>query len=448
MKLSAYQRIVLGFVIIIILGTILLSLPISQLSTSKATLLDHLFTVTSMVCVTGLSTLPVALTYNFFGQAICVVLMQIGGLGWLTIVSLSIIWAKEKLTLNEQYLLQNALNRQTSFKLSDFVKRLLFLTLCIEGVAACLLMIEFVPRYQLAGVWHSIFIAVSAFCNAGFDNVGASSLQQFINNPIINMVVSLLIIFGGLGFSVWHELIDYVSFYIRRKKKRLKKRLLSHYAVMVLTATGWLLLIGTLATLIFEYNNPNTLGTLSFLDKLMASFFQSVTMRTAGFATLAYDVTSPVTNFVYILLMIIGGAPGGTAGGVKVTTLVVLLLLMRSIFKNHEQVEYRYRRLSMQIIKQALVILVFFMCVLLIGYFLLLIVNPHLSPMALWFESVSALATVGVTMGITSQLSLLGKFIIIVMMFIGRIGPMTVLLSIGQKHTKEIKRVKTSILMG
>lgn len=448
MKLSAYQRIVLGFVIVILLGTFLLALPISQLPTSQATLLDHLFTTTSMVCVTGLSTMAVASTYNFFGQVICVILMQIGGLGWLTIVSVTIILAKDKMALKDQFLLQDALNRQTSFHFKPFLRRLLRLTVIVQGIAALLLMFDFVKRYGLLkGIWHSIFIAVSAFCNAGFDNIGDSSLQHFVTNPLINLVVALLIIFGGLGFSVWYELIDTIP-YRFKKMYRQKKWRLSHHARMVLIATLWLIIAGTVLTFVLEYNNPHTLGKLSFGEKVLASFFQSVTMRTAGFATLDYSLTQPITNFVYVLLMIIGGAPGGTAGGIKVTTVGVLVLLVLSIFKGHEQVVYRYRRLSLHIIKQALIILVFFIGVLLIGYFFLLLTNTHLSSSALWFESVSALATAGVTMGITSQLSVIGKFIIIVMMFIGRIGPVTVLLSIGKQQTKEVKRVKTTILMG
>ncbi|MBS4761366.1 TrkH family potassium uptake protein [Carnobacteriaceae bacterium zg-ZUI252] len=448
MKLSAYQRIVFGFIVVILVGTLLLSLPIAQIESSHATLLDHLFIATSMVCVTGLSTVAVASTYNFFGQFIGVCLMQIGGLGWLTIISLSVLWTKDKMALKDQFLLQEAINRQTTFKLKDFIKRLLQLTLFVESIAAIVLMFEFIPKYGIQGIWHSIFIAVSAFCNAGFDNFGASSLQLFITNPIVNFVVALLIIFGGLGFSVWYEIIDWLKLIITRNKRLFHRFRFSHHVRMVLQATFWLLLIGTIVTVICEYHNPNTLGPLSFFDKLVASFFQSATMRTAGFATVDYAQTLPTTNFVYILLMIIGGAPGGTAGGIKVTTLVVLVLLMKSIFKGHEQVEYQYRRLSMHIIKQALVILVFFMVVLLGGYFVLLITNPHLNPLSLWFESVSALATVGVSMGITSQLSLLGKLVIMLMMFIGRIGPITVLLSIGQQHSKEVKRVKTKILMG
>lgn len=442
MKLSTYQRIVIGFGTVIMIGAMLLSLPIFQLSTSKASFLDHLFTTTSMVCVTGLSTLPVAETYNFFGQIICVLLMQIGGLGWLTIMTLLLLMAKDRMALKDQFILQDALNRQSSFKFSLFIKRLLVLTVIIESLAACLLMVDFIPRYgMLQGIWHSIFIAVSAFCNAGFDNIGASSLQSFISNPIVNLIVSLLIIFGGLGFSVWHELVDLL-------KKRTKKRLLSHHTRLVVITTILLLFFGTVTTLILEWNNPQTIGSLSFGDKLMASFFQSTTMRTAGFATIDYSKSYASTNFIYVLLMIIGGAPGGTAGGIKVTTIAIICLLIRSIFKGHEEVTYRWRSFSIQLIKQALVIIVFFMSVLLVGYFLLLINNPQLSPLALWFESVSALATVGVTMGITSQLSVIGKLIIMVMMFIGRIGPMTVLLSIGQQKSKEIKHIKTTILLG
>lgn len=442
MRLSTYQRIVIGFVMVIAIGSILLSLPIFQLSTTQASFLDHLFTTTSMVCVTGLSTLPVAETYNFFGQIICVLLMQIGGLGWLTIMTLLLLMAKDKMTLKDQFILQDVLNRQSSFRFSRFIKRLLTLTFLIEGIAACLLMFDFVPRYGIfKGVWHSIFIAVSAFCNAGFDNIGASSLQSFISNPLVNIVVSVLIIFGGLGFSVWHELIDLL-------KNRSKKRLLSHHTRLVVITTVLLLFFGTVMTLILEWNNPKTIGLFSFGDKIMASFFQSTTMRTAGFSTIDYGVSYPSTNFIYVLLMIVGGAPGGTAGGIKVTTLAIIFLLIRSIFKGHESVTYRWRQLSIQLIKQALVIIAFFMSVLLVGYFLLLVSNPQLSPLAVWFESVSALATVGVTMGITSQLSFLGKVIIMVMMFIGRIGPVTVLLSIGQQKVKEIKHIKTTILLG
>ncbi|MBA2796411.1 cation transport protein [Streptococcus porcinus] len=446
------QKLTLSFASVILIGTTLLSSPLTHSpSAHQATFLDHLFNVVSMVCVTGLSVIPVSEAYNGLGQTIVICLMQIGGLGLVSFIAFSTFALKRKMDLSGHTLLQSALNRKDSKNLKDFLFFAYKITFIIEMLACAIIAIEFVPRFGWKnGLFNSVFLAVSAFCNAGFDNLGSSSLKDFVLNPTINFVISALIIFGGIGFAVWHDVTENLRRYFVEKPKchGLFYRKLSNQTRLVLQTTGLILVLGTLLTWFLEKDNPKTIANYTFIEQLMVSFFQTVTMRTAGFATLSYLDTLAPTNFLYMIQMVIGGAPGGTAGGIKVTTVAITILLLKAELSGQSQVTFQNRIITSRTVKQTMSVLIFFMSVFIIGYTLLLSVEPTLDPVALLFEAVSAIDTVGVTMDITPKLSTPGRVIIMFLMFIGRVGPITFLLSLIQRKEKTIRYATTDILVG
>ncbi|MBD3949223.1 TrkH family potassium uptake protein [Tuanshanicoccus lijuaniae] len=450
-RLTIPQRLTASFLIVIFCGSILLSFPIFHIGNVTTTYLDHLFTTVSMVCVTGLTVITVADTYNLFGQIICILLMQIGGLGLITLLAASTFYLKQKLSLKDQYTLQASFSHESNQDLKDLLRSIYRFTAIIELGAAALLMIDFIPKYGiLRGVFNAIFIAVSAFCNAGFDNIGSMSMQGEVLNPLVNIVLSILIISGGIGFIVWFELIELFKEYWRSKPRIwciLHRKMTSH-TKLVLYSTAIVLLLGTLATWATEHRNPATIQNYSWWQQAMVSFFQTVTMRTAGFSTIDYTVTKPSTNFIYMLQMIIGGAPGGTAGGMKITTAAVLILIFRAELRGMNGIQFQRRTIQPTIIRQTVSIVIFFFSVLISGYVALLVTQPHLDPFSLMFEAFSALATVGVTMNLTAKLSTIGKIIIMILMFIGRVGPTTVLLSLATKAKKEVRYAHTDVYLG
>lgn len=442
-KLSISQKIVISFLTVIIIGTLLLSLPISNLDSSKASMFDHLFSCVSMVCVTGLFTVPIAETYTTIGKIFSVVLIQIGGLGLMTIIVSVLLSAGKKIRYSHQKTISESLNRDNISDFTYYIKNIIKYTAIIESVGAILLMIDFIPRYGLLhGIGSGMFISVSAFCNAGFDPFGTSSLQSFVTNPLVNIVVASLIILGGIGFSVWfdvtkssYSLIKNGHLSIRSFFKKLKP-----HTKLAIKFTAFLLFFGTLLGVIIEYNNPATLGQYNLLDKIMIAFFQTTTMRTAGFATVDYTLMRPISNLIYILTMMIGGSPGGTAGGIKTVTVALVFLMIVNEFKESEHITYDHHNIPLNVISKALMVLVMFLLVLAAGIGLLVIFDPHVSLLAIIFEATSALGTVGVSMNLTPLLSIGSKTVIMLLMFFGRIGPMTVIISMKVKdnHSKEI----------
>lgn len=312
-------------------------------------------------------------------------------------------------------------------------------------------MTDFVPRFGLGhGIFNSLFLAVSAFCNAGFDNLGSNSLQDYATNPTINLAVAFLIMSGSLGFAVWIDLIQLLRRYIKDRPRnwKLACRPLSNQSRLVLISTGCLLLGGTLLAWLLEMDNSKTIGTLNVWQQLLVSFFQTVTMRTAGFATISYTNADFSTNLLFMIQMIIGGGPGGTAGGIKVTTASIMFLLFKSELSVNSSVVFRNRIISNKTVLQAFTVILFFLTMLFVGYVILLETNPTLSPLGLLFESVSAIATVGVSMDLTPNLNTLGRLVIMSLMFIGRVGPITVLLSLMTKKEKHVSYAPTDISVG
>lgn len=450
-KLTTPQRLTLSFALVVVVGSILLSLPIMHQSGVQTVYLDHLFTTVSMVCVTGLTVLTVGDVYNIYGQIICIILMQIGGLGLITMLSASALYLKKKLTLKEQYTLQASFSNEHNLELKPLLKSIYLFTFSLEAIAAFILTFIFVPRYGwFKGIFNSVFIAVSAFCNAGFDNLGSISLQGEVTNVVLNLTIASLIIAGGVGFIVWFEVTNIVKEYFKSSTKvfRIAFKKLSTHARLVLLSTGILLTLGTFLTWLTEYGNTNTLAKYSLPQQLLISFFQTVSMRTAGFSTLDYTLTRPITNLLYIIQMVIGGAPGGTAGGFKITTAAILVLLFKAELNGQREIQFRRRTIRNEVIKQTIVVLTFFFTAFMLGWALLLTTQTHLDPFSLLFEVASALATVGVTMNLTSELDTFGRIIIMCLMFIGRVGPATILLSIMSKPKRNIHYANADIYIG
>lgn len=415
------QQIALGFLTVIFIGSILLSLPIAQQIPTPY--IDHLFIATSAVCVTGLSPLVVVETYTIFGQVIVILLMQIGGLSLMTFIALFMIAIGGRLNIHDKIVMQETLNRTSLADITKFIVFILKYTLFFELAGLILLATQFIPLFGLGeGLYKALFISVSAFNNAGFDILGAVSLQAYVSNPVINFTVMILIIMGGLGFSVWFDIQKSSSSILKKVPlKRIFNQLKIHVK-LVLIVTAILILSGWLFIFLAEYSNPASLGPLSLADKLMASLFQSVTLRTAGFATLDIGLLRPGTLVVMMLFMFIGGSPGGTAGGIKTTTMALVILYVITELRNKDSLVLFKKTISRDLLRRSVTILVMSLIIVFTGIVGLLFVQQG-NPLAIVFEAVSAMGTVGLSMGITSSLNTWGKIIIIILMFIGRIGP-------------------------
>lgn len=452
-RLPPAAKIVISFATVIFIGSLLLTLPISNLESSETTYFDNLFTAVSMVCVTGLFTLPVATSFTVFGQIVCIVLMQIGGIGLMTILATFIMRIGRKMRFSDTIVVKEALNRDELGDFKTYLASIIKYTAIIEGTGMLLLALRFVPEFGFAsGLFVSLFLAVSAFCNAGFDNLGAYSLQEYVHDPLINLVITTLIILGGIGFSVWFDVTHNIQSIIKNKCKsgwKRSYRMLKIHTRLAINMTLGLIVIGTLVFLVVEWNNPNSIGNFTFGEKVLASFFQTVTMRTAGFATLDYELIKPFSLFFFIGTMFIGGSPGGAAGGIKTTTFALVALLVISEIKGQKHVNYSHHTIPIEIIRRAIVIVATFSLFLIAGVSVLMLVEDQ-PFLYLLFEAVSALATVGVSVNLTPELSHISQVVLMILMFIGRIGPITILLSLSRKSkkTKDQLYAKTTILIG
>ncbi|KAF0226890.1 MAG: potassium transporter [Erysipelotrichaceae bacterium] len=439
-SLKPAQQIVLSFAGVILTGGILLSLPISNQSTAAVVpFLDHLFTATSAVCVTGLTTIIPATQYTLFGQIVIIFLMQIGGLGLMTMIAAFVIYLGNKMTLSDRLSILEATNRAGFHDFKKFVLNIIKYTFIFEFVGFLIMLFQLVPEYGLwDGMFKSLFTAVSAFCNAGIDVFGSTSMIQYVSNPVMSLTVSALIVMGGLGFGVWFDLSQASKSILRKKldARNIIHHLRVHtklavFMTVILIASGMLLIFG------IEFTNPDSLAPLDFGSKLMSSLFQSVTLRTAGFATLNIGLLRPATQMIMIVYMFIGGSPGGTAGGIKTTTFAILILMIFAELRSQKNIIVFGRTIERELFRKAFIIFFILLSTLFIGILLLSLTEPF-DALAIVFEATSAIATVGLSMGITASLSDFGKIVIIALMYLGRIGPLTLLLSIGN-HTKHIK---------
>ena len=435
-SLSTTQFIMLSFLLAVFVGSVLLALPVSSASGTAIPYIDALFTATTSVCVTGLVTLPTVSTWSIFGQIVILILIQIGGLGIITIMSGIMISMQRKLGMKDRMLIQDAFNLNTLSGIVKFIKKVLIGTFIVEGIGAFLYMTVFVPEYGAKGMWISVFNAISAFCNAGIDIISENSLCDYVLNPMINFVTSVLIILGGIGYIVWWDVIR-VFKDIRKKKLKCFSNLTLHSKI-ALSATGVLIVAGMVLFFIFEYNNPLTMKDYSLFDKLQASLFQSITTRTAGFATIPQQNLTNASATVSLLLMFIGGSPVGTAGGVKTVTIVVLIYAAFSTIKNKEDVVLFQRTIPKKAVSKAVAVVCMSFMIMFISTLLLSAVT-NADALDIAYETVSATATVGLTRNLTPLLNIWGKLIVIVTMYLGRVGPISLVIALNT--TKEKKNI-------
>ena len=432
--LSTTQIILLSFLVTILLGSLLLSLPISSATGDAVPYLDALFTATTSTCVTGLVTLPTVSTWSVFGQIVILLLIQIGGLGIITIMSGLMLLLNKKMGIGDRLLIQDAFNLNTMAGLAEFVKNVLLGTLVIEGIGAILYMLVFVPEFGARGIWISIFNSVSAFCNAGIDIIAENSLCNYATNFLINTVTSVLIILGGLGYIVWWDVLRVVR--SRSPKNRRIFRHLTLHSKIAITVTAGLITVGALLIFIFEYSNPLTIGEMSLFDKIQVSFFQSVTTRTAGFATIPQEDLTNASAAVSIILMMIGGSPVGTAGGMKTVTVAALICAATATIRNKSNATLFGRRLSVGSVQKAVAVAVAFLSICTASA-VLLMATSNVSALDAVYETVSATATVGLSRNLTATLNTFGKLLIIITMYFGRVGPISLAVALGSKNESQ-----------
>ena len=431
-RFTTTQLIMLSFLGAIFIGSILLALPISSVG-ERVSYVDALFTATTSICVTGLVTVPTASTWSTFGHVIILLLIQIGGLGIITIISSIMVILNKKIGMKDRILLQDTFNLNSLFGIVRFLKKVIMGTLLVEGVGALFYMTVFVPEFGLKGIWISIFNSVSAFCNAGMDIIGDNSLCNYKLNPMINTVTSLLIVLGGLGFIVWWDILRVVKEIPKKKLKSFSG--LTLQSKIGLWTTGILIFGGMLLILIFDYHNPLTIGNYNFFDKLQISLFQSVTTRTAGFATIPQENLTNASSMISLMLMFIGGSPVGTAGGVKTVTIAVLLCSAYATITNKDDVELFNRTISPQAVKKSVAVVATSFCICFTSTILLSAVcNADI--LDIIYETVSATTTVGLSRNLTSTLNIWGKIIIIATMYLGRVGPISLVIAFTTKNQK------------
>ncbi len=435
-SLTTTQIILLSFLFAILIGSLLLSLPISAASGEAVSYVDALFTATTATCVTGLVTLPTFSTWSIFGQVVILLLIQIGGLGIITLMFGFMVLLNRKMGIGDRLLIQDAFNLNTMSGLAKFIKDILLGTLLVETVGAILYMFVFVPEFGARGIWISVFNSISAFCNAGIDIIGENSLCDYVENPVVNIVTSLLIILGGIGYIVWWDVLRLFKSSTPQNKRGFKH--LTLHSKIAIVSTLILVIGGGVLFLGFEYNNPNTIGHLTFVDKLQASLFQSVTTRTAGFASVPQENFTDASSFLSLMLMLIGGSPVGTAGGVKTVTVFVLICSAFSTIRNKTETSVYNRTVSNDSIRKAVAVVVCFVLIVFVSTVLLSLVTDA-SALDVLYETVSATATVGLSRNLTSDLNILGKLIIISTMYFGRVGPISLAIALGSK--KETQNV-------
>ena len=438
---SPYITILMSFFIVILIGGGILSLPFVTLSGKGTNLIEGIFTATSAVCVTGLTVNDVSTTYNLIGKTIILVLIQLGGIGLITFSSLLILLISKEISYYTKKIVQEDINAETVFNIQKYVKKVIITVLLIELTGAALLFFEFIKKFKfLKAIYYSVFHSVSAFCNAGF-SLFSDNLESFKGSIIINTVIPILIIVGGLGFST----IINVYKYLRKKDKRI-----TITSKITLKVTLGFVILGAFFIFIFEHANMKTIGNYTFIEKIGAVFFQSVTTRTAGFNTMSLAGMKEITALLFIFFMFIGASPGSTGGGVKTTTFGLIVLGVITIIKNEEYIEYNGRKISWTNFNRAISKVFISVWYIITILFLLILLEPDINVMNLLFELVSAFGTVGVTRNLTPYLGNMSKILLIVTMFIGRVGPLTIVSALSLKKIKsgKYKYPEENILIG
>ena len=431
---SATQTICSSFLLVIAVGTLLLTLPISS-RTGRLGVIDAMFTATSATCVTGLVVRDTWSQFSLFGQIIILMLIQVGGLGLVTLTSFFALAARRRMGFRDLRLLGESVSADGLSKATEVLKIVIKLAAAFEAVGIVLLLFAFVPQFGAEGVWVSVFTAISAFCNAGFDLFGRfgaySSLVPYVNNYYVQAVIMFMIMAGGLGFMVWVELAEY------RKKRRL-----SLHAKVVLQFSVIFWGGGAVLLALLEWSNPRTMGGLSVPGKIMAALFQSVSTRTAGMNTIDLAACSPISKLLMSVLQFIGAAPGSTGGGVKVTTFAVLILTIRSVAQGRDDCVIGGHHIESKTVYRALTIIVIG-AVAAFGSAVVVYYNTAetVSVIDCIFESCSAFGTVGLSVGVTGQLNTGAKLLYMACMFMGRVGPVSLAISLTAKPDDNKRKV-------
>ncbi|MFF0827546.1 TrkH family potassium uptake protein [Brevibacillus sp. NPDC003359] len=431
LHLDPPKTLVLGFALIIFLGALLLTLPIATVDGLGLHWLDALFTATSATCVTGLVVVDTGTTFTIFGQLVILSLIQIGGLGFMTFATFFALIMRKKISLRERLILQESLNQISIEGVVRLAKMILIFTALTEFIGGMLLSIRFAFDFPLSkAIYLGFFHAISNFNNAGFDLMGNfASLTAYVDDLLVNLVVCLMIILGGIGFIVVSELYDY------RQTRRL-----SLHTKVVLATTGLLITAGTVLIFILEYNNPKTLQPLSMMGKVLGSFYQSVTPRTAGSNTLNIGDMYQSSLFLIIILMFIGASPGSTGGGIKTTTFATLIGAVIAQIKGKEDVIFFRQRILPHMVYKSLTLTMIALFIVLVMTMVLSITETTARFEMILFEVTSAFATTGLSMGLTPNLTPIGKALIVLTMFAGRLGPLTIAFALAQRKQKEYFR--------
>lgn len=437
-QMKPARILIFSFALVILIGCILLSLPMASKNGQSVGILNALFTSTSAVCVTGLVVVDTCTQYSLFGQVVIMLLIQIGGLGTMTMTTFIFLLLGKKITLRQRLVIQEALNQITLSGLVRLIQYIVTITLIFEGIGAFLLSLRFTQIYGIKkGIYYGIFHSISAFNNAGFDLIGGfQNLTPFVDDPLVCIVIASLIVIGGIGFTVIYDMLS---------KKNFKK--LSLHSKIVIIVTIALILAGAILFYIFEYSNPKTLADISIKNKWLASLFQSITTRTAGFNTLNFSDMMLQTKYLTIALMFIGASSGSTGGGIKTTTFASIIMLVKSVISSKEDVEIFKKRIPEDIIFKAVTVTIISILLVFISS-MLLTITENQDFLDILFETVSAFGTVGLSLGITTELSELGKVIIILTMFVGRVGPLTIAMALSKRNKAPIKYPEEKILIG
>ena len=426
-KLTPTKIIILGYLAIILTGAFLLTLPFSARSGQSTPFINALLTATSATCVTGLVVYDTYTYWTTFGQGVILFLIQIGGLGFLTMGVMVSIVTRRRIGLRQRISMQESISVPQTGGIVRLTRFVFSVTMLLEGIGAILLAFRFSPRMGLGkGIYFGLFHSISAFCNAGFDLMGEktpfSSLSSYINDPVVNIVIMMLIVIGGLGFFVWEDLC--------RNRWHIKKYRLQ--TKVVLSTTAILIFVGAGLLFMLEVNGSAYAG-MSMWEKVIASFFQAITPRTAGYNTVPIASLTQTSLQLIIILMIIGGSPGSTAGGIKTTTLALAFFCVRSTFKKEQSLQCFHRRVSNETVKNAFTILLLYLFLFISGAMVISTIEslPILSTL---FETASAIATVGLTMGITPGLCSISKLVLIFLMYFGRVGCLTIIFAFYDNH--------------
>ncbi|MGB7710052.1 MAG: TrkH family potassium uptake protein [Microcoleus sp.] len=444
--MTVSRTICLGFIAVIAVGALLLLMPFSTSDGTWSDPITALFTSTSAVCVTGLSVVDVGKYYSFLGQFFLVLLVQVGGLGYMTATTFLLLLLGRRFGLKDKIAIQQSLDKSGLDGVVQLVQSILATTILFELTGVFLLMPVFVPQDGFKdGLWSSVFHSVNAFNNAGF-SLYSDNLIGYIGSPLINFTIGGLIIFGGIGYQVIMEM------YLWLRDRFYKSPICTVFSLnfkVVTSTTAVLVILGTIAFLLMEYNNPETFGPLNFPQKVMAAWFQSVTPRTAGFNTIDIGKMSETALFLTIALMFVGASPGSTGGGIKTTTFRILFSCTAAVLEGKDQVQCYGRQIPIALILKTISVAFGSLMVVIVSATLVELANPELEFMQVLFEAVSAFGTVGLSTGITAKISAIGKLVLIATMYIGRVGVLLLMsVAVGDPKPTTFKYPEESLLVG